>query len=96
MEGKPHSHQPTLRREYDEGPWQIRYGDTKVRVCGGWTTPTTALVQKAIRKAIEKHDKGSRKAEEREKTIRAAEAETNSWRVKLDPFSWGSEQFKEK
>lgn len=71
--GKPHIHTATMERKYasiNSGPYVITYGDQKEAVrpwwclfgpCLGDHTPTKRRVNRAIKRAIRKHDKGSRK-----------------------------------
>lgn len=68
MNSQPHTHQPRLERLRDysstdwDNPWMLTYGDTRVRVCSGLRTPGPALVRRKTRKAIKRHDVGSRAA----------------------------------
>lgn len=65
MNDKPHVHKPRLHQKWEglsigwDNCWQITYGDTDVKVCNGRRLPTPKLVEKATRKAIARHDKGS-------------------------------------
>lgn len=92
----PHSHTPKLRRRLqyiEEGPWIIEYGDTRVRVCGGWRKPTKEDIDKAVRKAVEQHDKGSNRLSEMDSLkVYAAGLVSHS----TYPASWGSDQLRSK
>lgn len=68
MNGKPHTHKPSLEREHphmmEKGDWIIYYGDTKAKVCGSQNhPPTQEQIDIALAKAIHRHDENSRKAQ---------------------------------
>ena len=70
MNGKPHTHQVRITREFGStGCVLVEYGDTKVKTLHGpfelfTNHPSDRRIEKAIRRAIRKHDEGSRKAED--------------------------------
>jgi hypothetical protein len=79
VNSSPHTHEPELKRSFGSsgGQWQIKYGDTTVRL-GWWTwpkwyVPRKRKVARCVRRAIYKHDEGSIRAARRAAKRQAAE-----------------------
>jgi hypothetical protein len=71
MNEEPHTHNVRLSRSYayiDEGGWTVEYGDTTAHVWSWfWNRfakkpPSARAVRVATRRAIRKHNRGSRTA----------------------------------
>lgn len=76
MDSEPHVHQAIVARRYGRsgGAWEVTYGDTTITVeqrlygithlgvTGTPPVPTSGQIHRALKKAIRRHDKGSRKA----------------------------------
>lgn len=98
MDATPHMHTPKIVRLYpfsEQGEYQLKYGDTTMRLCSEWREPTARDIRRVLPKVIKKHDKGSieslKKAQKRQ--VAAAELElANSLLRKLgENGKWGTE-----
>lgn len=89
MNAQPHTHDVRVRRpQYPDRPgtaFTVAYGDTRVYVCRG--PFVERRVQRAVKRAIRKHDKGSiragiaaqREVERMERIQQKVRAVTSEW-----------------
>lgn len=78
MNKEPHVHEVKIRRVYQTLPWDrggslsVVYGDTTVEIpISHDRTPWNWLIRRTVRKAIRRHDRGSRKAGSKRAEIEA-------------------------
>lgn len=75
MQSSPHRHTVQLTTKYSNcGPWLVKYGDTTVRV-GWWTyNPDQDQIERAVKKAVKRHDEGSIRAGKEQEQKRSFQA----------------------
>jgi hypothetical protein len=109
MNGEPHTHELKVQSHdlgYSWGEWQVVYGDTTVKLADrnndpyDWPTDElTKQVAKKAKEAIERHDRGTvialQRQHEHDHKINAVRDVLVGIRAKLtDPARWGGEQLR--
>jgi hypothetical protein len=101
MNAEPHTHRVVIRQQWEfnhTGSWYVEYGDTKVWAGFGWWVSLLneerqrRLFARATRKAIRKHDRGTREAAYQEETAQVRTAAMVDFNQRLLQTDWGSNQ----
>lgn len=98
MNAKPHTHQITVRRQYQHSPsghWYVEYGDTTVKMWNWVPRNKAKALRKKALKAIRKHDKGTLAAATYVETMDDLLCSLNRPLASMpnvgEPAKWGSE-----